>query len=63
MAKSPKLKLFIWECDLGVVFALAHSMEEALKLVVDKDPIVADFIDCNPLEITRPEAFICFGRR
>ena len=63
MAGAPKLKLYIWEKAFrsSAVVAFASSFEQAWKLVIDKDPVAATFLEGAPLEVKSPEAFVLGG--
>jgi len=72
--REKTLKLYIWEgvlCDYycGMIVALAHSIEEARKIVKKTDPYIKYYLkdlDKNPRIIyltknTRPVAFTVYG--
>lgn len=65
-----KLKLFVWEGALtdytsGIVFALAKDVEEARKLIREKDGTGSKYLEKDlehePLVITKPEGFVVWG--
>ena len=61
-----KLKPFVWEdvlCDYtcGVMFALAHDVEEARALILDQSNYVGDELDQEPREVTTPTGFVVWG--
>jgi len=71
MKKQEQLKLFVWEGVLtdytdGVMFALAHNIEEAKDLIRQKageyelKDIEYDLKN-KPLIVKKPEGFYLFG--
>lgn len=70
---AEELKLFVWDSEDvlmdaggGLICVLAHNLEEALKLINEKDHLVCSFHSLNFLEkeykiISEPEAFVCWG--
>jgi len=62
-----KLKLFVWEGVLtdwssGMVCVYAKDLEQAIKLIKEKDDTAASSMDMSVVkEITNPEAFIVWG--
>lgn len=61
------LKLFVWEGVLedytaGVMFALAPDVKTARKLLRQKcDHLPAGDLENEPVVITKPSAFLCWG--
>lgn len=62
-----ELKLFVWQSVLmdytaGMVCVLAKNLEEAIKLIKEKDSVAASSMDMSVVEvITIPKAFIVWG--
>jgi hypothetical protein len=66
-----KLKLFVWEDSLkdyksGIMFALAHDVEEARQLICpgwtpDRRGYVEDDLRQEPRVVDRPEGFAVYG--
>lgn len=68
-----KLKLYVWEnvlCDhtCGIMFALAHSIKEARKLIETKPPRfkgcdrwIRQDLQEKPKIVSKPEAFMIWG--
>lgn len=63
------LKLFVWEdvlCDYssGIMFALAHDVDEARKVIIEKNrsssSVKIDLV-ADPVVITSPEGFAVWG--
>ena len=59
-----ELKLFVWEdvlCDYscGVMFALAPDVETARKMILKE--INTDELDQDPIVVTEPRGFYCWG--
>ena len=61
------LTLYVWEnvsCDYtcGIMFALAHDVEEARRLILAQvDYVPREQLDTEPLEVTAPQAFVVWG--
>ena len=67
--EEEKLKLYVWDGDdvlrdytPGMICVLAHSLEEAIKLVREKDEVAMGEFPVDKFKvIEKPEAFICWG--
>ena len=61
------LTLYVWEnvlCDYtcGIMFALAHDVEEARRLILAQvEYVPREQLDTEPLEVTAPQAFVVWG--
>jgi len=61
------MKLFVWENVLidwssGMVCVLAENLEQAIKLIKEKDDLAASTMDMSNVKvIEKPEAFIVWG--
>ena len=64
-----KLKLYVWEGEgvltsytNGMICVLAHSFEEAVKLIGEQDDFAIGSFPVDKYKvIEKPEAFICWG--
>ncbi len=62
-----KFKLFVWEGVLtdytdGIVCVLAKNLEQAIKLIKEKDGTAAGSMDMSGVKvIEKPEAFVVWG--
>lgn len=68
MAKSKKLKLFVWEdvlCDYtcGIMFALAPDVETARKILLEKEDsnLIKSELMADPDVIETEEGFVVWG--
>ena len=65
------MRLYVWEdvlCDYtcGAVFALAHNVDEARKVVLEKcgvygDEAIRRAMSTEPTECNKPEGFFVWG--
>jgi len=63
------MKLYVWEgqgtlqdWSSGMICVLAHNLEEALRLIAEKDPATTcKFNPTNYQMVDQPEAFVCWG--
>jgi len=65
--KLRKLKLYVWEDVLsdyssGLAVALAHSVEEARRLIVEKIGAFKEEFLVEPKIVESPRAFFVFGQ-
>lgn len=64
-----KLKLYVWDEEgtlrdhsSGMICVLSETLEQALKLIEEKDPHCMRNFDVNKYKIIdKPEAFVCWG--
>ncbi len=65
--QTTNLKLFVWEGVLtdythGMVCVLAEDLEQAIKLIKEKDDVAAGCMDMSNVKvIEKPEAFVVWG--